>query len=159
EHHADLVAHGRVAPDAAEGVAGLDRLEGGPAAEVAVGGGAVEVDDLAFGSVVVDGLLGRGRAGGGVVERPVPDLVGPFHVDLEVGVEAGVDRVGLRTGVGVDAVAAVAEQVCQVGDVVGRGVDRDGDVQVLAGLVGQQDLVLPDLVAVAEGGLEEAGFG
>ena len=76
-------------------------------------------------------------------EARVPGLVGELDVDLEIGVERLPDGIRLDAGVRSDAVAAVGEQVRQVGEVAGRYIGRDVDIHILAGLVGQRHLDLP----------------
>src|SRR6516162_32867 len=84
--------------------------------DLVVGGGGVAVEIIRGGLDGCIPILGELREAG------VPDLVGVLDVDVQVGVQRGIFGAGLGAGVGVDAVAAVLEQLGQLGDVVVGGV-------------------------------------
>ena len=144
QQHPDLVTHRVVAPDGAERVARPHGSQGGPAAEIAVRCPAIEVHDPPVGSVAVDGGLRGFNSQCGMRKRPVPHLIGPLDVHAQIRVQPRINRVVHRVIVRVDAIGPVLQQLRQPPHVIVRCIDGNGDVQILARLVGEHDLVFPN---------------
>ncbi len=77
--------------------------------------------------------------------RAVPDFVAVFDIHFQVGIQRRIDRAGLMAGVGVDAVAAVFDELGGLGDVVVVRVHGDIDPQVGVNFVAELDEMFHDM--------------
>ena len=88
-----------------------------------------------------------------VGKTEVPHFVFMFDNHAQVGVQRRINRVGLRRGVGIDAIRAIADEVGHIGEIIIRRLHRQAHVEILAAFVGQHHHLFPvTLVANVEMG-------
>ena len=139
-------SHRGIAEHRAENVGGAQPAQDVPAQPGSGGVAAVcavVIDDLPVGCVVGVGLQQHIHVVPEVGKTKIPHFVLVLQDHAQVGVQRRIDRIGLRRGVGIDAVRAVADEVGHIGEIIIRRLHRQTHIEILAAFVGQHHHLFP----------------